>query len=398
MMKKMLLCAAAIAVLTSGAMAASLTQINGATSVGGNSYLVGAMSADGRYVGIATDGVLPDGRPFAFPTVYDAQTDTYIQGPLKSGNAAVKGVEALSDGTLVTIRNEADNANTASWSVGTSKGSLTAGDGSTFGTPGAANAMSMDSSGNGWMVGGTYNSVKALGWQIVGGVVDSTANYERKGVSTSKFNSVSATGIAVGSDRSGRGGTTDGAMLANIGADQSPWTINAFGPDTKGQGHGISSNGLWASGYFQDALTDDPLHGFRNDVRRNITQELMPALHNPSEYQLSFGQDVSDNGTVVGYTYNPDQDFYTSYHATVWFTGDTQGQLLQLILEQNGVDTSAWSKLERCIGISDDGLTISGRGVLAADGSYQAFICTIPEPATMSFLALGGLALLRRRR
>ena len=401
MMKKTLIFVAAIAVMTSGAMAASLTLIPGTSSGGGASYLVGSMSPDGAYVGIAVDTLHTNGNTYAWPNVYDVGAAANIELPIKSGSAVVRGVASYG-GNIIAVRNEADNVNTASWSTGTSasgsKGSLMTGNNSTFGTIGSANALAIDASGNGWAVGGTYNGTKGLAWQITAGAFDSTANWERKGVSTTKLNSVSATGIAVGNDRHARGGTTDGPILVNVGADGSPWAINAFGLDDKGHGEGISSNGMWASGYFQDAATDDPLHGFRNDVRRNITEELMPALYNASEYQLSYSQDVSDGGIAVGYTYNPDQDFYTSYHATVWFAGDTQGQLLQLILNQNGVDTSAWSKLERCIAISDDGLTIAGRGILAADGSSQAFICTIPEPATMSFLALGGLALLRRRR
>ncbi|MCH9023676.1 MAG: PEP-CTERM sorting domain-containing protein, partial [Planctomycetes bacterium] len=53
--------------------------------------------------------------------------------------------------------------------------------------------------------------------------------------------------------------------------------------------------------------------------------------------------------------------------------------------------------LSQAKGISADGLTIVGWG-RNPSGNSEAWIATIPEPATLSLLALGSLALLRRRR
>jgi hypothetical protein len=51
------------------------------------------------------------------------------------------------------------------------------------------------------------------------------------------------------------------------------------------------------------------------------------------------------------------------------------------------------------MGYNDQGQpVITGRGVINNPIEYRAFVLTIPEPATLSFLALGGLMLLRRRR
>jgi len=55
------------------------------------------------------------------------------------------------------------------------------------------------------------------------------------------------------------------------------------------------------------------------------------------------------------------------------------------------------------VGVNADGKpVITGMGIYYAPGETVArtrgFVLTVPEPASMAFLALGGLALLRRRR
>lgn len=69
-----------------------------------------------------------------------------------------------------------------------------------------------------------------------------------------------------------------------------------------------------------------------------------------------------------------------------------------------GVDMSRWFTIGRVYSISADGMDIAGYGLYDMDGDpataavSRGFIATIPEPATMVLLALGGLAAIRRRR
>jgi hypothetical protein len=72
-------------------------------------------------------------------------------------------------------------------------------------------------------------------------------------------------------------------------------------------------------------------------------------------------------------------------------------QSLKNILEDKcGLDMTGWSLFEG-YGVSDDGLTIVGCGV-NPDGFKEGFIATIPEPTTISLLALGALSILRKRK
>jgi len=82
--------------------------------------------------------------------------------------------------------------------------------------------------------------------------------------------------------------------------------------------------------------------------------------------------------------------------AVVWTNGSPVS--LASLLGALGADTSAWSSLSRITSMSDDGMTVAGWGVWAADGSTRGFVAVIPEPATISLLVLGACALFRRRR
>ena len=60
------------------------------------------------------------------------------------------------------------------------------------------------------------------------------------------------------------------------------------------------------------------------------------------------------------------------------------------------LNLTGWD-LETAMAISYDGLTFVGYGVNPY-GCEEAWVATVPEPATLLLLVLGGLALRRKRR
>jgi len=106
---------------------------------------------------------------------------------------------------------------------------------------------------------------------------------------------------------------------------------------------------------------------------------------------------VSDTNTAVGY-----DDKYASgvaiRRAVMWGLDGVALDLNTLIDPDSG-----WTLIKAC-DISEDGLWICGEGLYDPDGlgpinAYdRLWVMQVPEPATLSLLALGGVAMLRRKR
>jgi len=238
-----------------------------------------------------------------------------------------------------------------------------------------------------WMVGyGVRNYAnKAIRWDSSVYPIPLNAYVTRQGVGASGFGGVANSGACVGTDRHGTGGG-DGAIYWD-GASAGVTNIPALAGNvaTQGQGIGISDNGTYTTGY----LSKDAggYNGFRWSPSDASSMALVPF----GSDTLSWGGDAADNGMVAGWTYNPTN----SYRVCVWDSDGTP-QLLYDFLVSLGVDMSGWQRLTKAYSITPDGKYISGYGLTTA-GREEGFVAFIPEPATMLLLALGGLALRRRR-
>ncbi|MCY2925477.1 MAG: PEP-CTERM sorting domain-containing protein, partial [Planctomycetota bacterium] len=97
----------------------------------------------------------------------------------------------------------------------------------------------------------------------------------------------------------------------------------------------------------------------------------------------SLAYDINNVGQIVGYY----EDLQTIMRPCLWDVDGTFHDLTAL------VQSGPTERFERAVLINE-------AGQIAVAGSWDVgyLLAPIPEPATLSLLALGGLAALRRRR
>jgi probable HAF family extracellular repeat protein len=98
-----------------------------------------------------------------------------------------------------------------------------------------------------------------------------------------------------------------------------------------------------------------------------------------------------DGGVVVGMSHSA-----LGEQAFIWDSENGTRSVADVLTGEFGLDLEGW-RLAAARAISDDGLVIAGWGY-SPSGRREGWVATTPEPATLSLLALGGLAVLRRRR
>ncbi len=200
--------------------------------------------------------------------------------------------------------------------------------------------------------------------------------------------------------------SSDGSVIAgeaSSSSGQGPLGYEAFRWTESGsmQGLGVldgtdsfandmSADGLVVVGYGRaDGYLDEP---FRWTKTEGI-HSLGFIEGGPSN---GWANGVSGDGSIVvgscwdGQGWDP-----TNQQAFIW---DTESGILNLqgVLQNDyGLDMSGWTLLSAA-DISNDGLTIVGYGI-NPDGIREGWIATVPEPATLLLLGLGGL-LLRKRK
>jgi len=112
--------------------------------------------------------------------------------------------------------------------------------------------------------------------------------------------------------------------------------------------------------------------------------------------QYSRARAASSDGTVIVGRADVLVDQNLRSAAAIWDNRCGMRFLEEVLVNDCGLNLTGWD-LQEAVDISDDGFVIVGRGRNPA-GYMEAWMAIIPEPATLSLLAVGGLAVLRRRK
>lgn len=275
--------------------------------------------------------------------------------------------------------------------------------------PSSFNSVTVDyNSGTGWLVGHLNSSTgKGVAYKLAAGNVGSLTWSAALGTSYSNggLNGASNAGVVVGQSNS------LGPIMADADHAGAVLDITPFaGADAAGgSGIAVSANATlfgttagYVGGYFK---TSAWRNAFRSDLSLGTAAaatRLLPvdgAYNGTGDEAEAF--DVSNNGIAIGY-----DNVGGVKTAVVWLPGATQAVTLQSIMLETLPADNSISRLSAAVSITADPklvggkqvYTIAGQAVLAAGGT-TGFVATIlPEPATLGFLVLGSMALLRRRR
>ncbi|MBN1489352.1 MAG: PEP-CTERM sorting domain-containing protein [Phycisphaerae bacterium] len=107
----------------------------------------------------------------------------------------------------------------------------------------------------------------------------------------------------------------------------------------------------------------------------------------------STANDVSADGSIiVGFSQS---GVVVNGEAFIWDVEHGMRSLRDVLSQQYRLDMTGWHLYE-ARGISDDGLTIVGRG-LAPDLTFCSWVARVPEPATLLLVGIGTAFLSRRR-
>ncbi len=289
-------------------------------------------------------------------------------------------------------------------------------------TMGAANQVGSMTGSDVYYVSSSQNAANQPVYLSYGsGPWVATMTYSSKGISggdKSLMNGVSAIGRAVG--QRGAATASNKAYVADYAAG-TPAVYNLTtlndglngGVNTLGELWAVSQDGKAVFGRSFLTGTSGDYHSFKTTISGFGAGKVQGAV-NPLPELVGTGGSVSRTiayGASADGVYAVGMDYVSTEKAALWWTGDANpANWAVMDLTQYAADRNilgGWVRLTRAYSVGVDALgepVATGVGVWSPDGGTTVYtrgwVMVIPEPGTISLLALGvcGLLVFRRRK
>ena len=203
----------------------------------------------------------------------------------------------------------------------------------------------------------------------------------------------------LGAVGTGRGVNADGSVIVGVftnnagNAEAFRWTSGG-GVQGLGDLPGGSFDSL-AAGISADGSTIVGVSG--QEAFRWTSAGGMQGLGDVPSLSYSSATAVSNDGSIIVGEAGGSPAGGDDRTAFIWDAAHGMRNLRDVLVNEYGFDLTDWTRLGSANGISADGTTIVGWGYTAT-GAQEAWRAVVPEPSSLSLLALAGSAMLRGRR